>query len=150
MCLDLIVRKRYIIISFYLFIHFFLTKRLKIKSQMTYSKRFLLKEEIRKTTTKKAKPKNKAWVRILNQLRFIYRNRIKIYNFLPSSILHVFLKQASSSYDPVQILLFPSSSDQFETTIVSIFYESSYINFPIFLCWHFKFSITALSLWNTF
>ena len=118
---------------------------------MTYSKTFLLKEEIRKTTTKKAKPKNKARVRILNQLRYIYRNRIKIYNFLPSSILHVFLKQASSSYDPVQILLFPNSSDQFETSIMSIFFSNPAISiflylmlaFSSFQLLHFRFGILS-------
>ena len=120
---------------------------------MTYSKTFLVKEEIRKTTTKKAKPKNKAWVtvRILNQLRYIYRNPIKIYNFLPSSILHVFLKQASSSYDPVQILLFPNSSDQFETFIVSIFFMNPAISiflylmlaFSSFQLLHFRFGILS-------
>lgn len=53
-------REEDIFIFVYLFIYFLTTKRLKIKSQMTYSKTFLVKEEIRKTTTKKAKPKNKA------------------------------------------------------------------------------------------
>lgn len=100
---------------------------------------------------KKAKPKNKAWVRILNQLRYVYRNRIKIYNFLPSSILHVFLKQASSSCDPVQILLFPNSSDQFETSIVAFFFTNPAIliflylmlAFSSFQLIHFRFGILS-------
>lgn len=90
-------------------------------------------------------------MRILNQLRYIYRYPIKIYNFLPSSILHVFLKQASSSYDPVQILLFPNSSDQFETSIVSIFFMNPAISiflylmlaFSSFQLLHFRFGILS-------